>query len=165
MDEWENECGVRFHQSSPGPDAYQIIRIHGSNSWTSSIGDNNAHNYMYYGDSPDPVEAKGHVLHELGHCIGLVHEHQRPDRGEYIKIVWDNIHSRYEHNFIIRDNPLISEKNFPYDYGSIMHYGSMDFSLGGPTIIADDVEIGQRIGISYWDAEKARAIYGPPLED
>lgn len=68
-------------------------------------------------------------IHELGHAIGLMHEHQRPDRDNYITInytnitpsqrVWFNTYSRY----------AVNTYSVKYDHSSIMHYGlrvSMD---------------------------------------
>ena len=31
------------------------------------------------------------VLHELCHILGMEHEHQRPDRDDYVEINWTNI--------------------------------------------------------------------------
>lgn len=33
----------------------------------------------------------GHAIHEMMHSLGVYHEHMRPDRDEYISIIWDNI--------------------------------------------------------------------------
>jgi len=68
------------------------------------------------------------VLHELGHLIGLYHEHQREDRDKYIKVNWENIRDSYIHNFVIVKHDLIPENKFQYDYDSIMHYGNKYFS-------------------------------------
>ena len=64
------------------------------------------------------------VLHEMGHSAGLLHEHQRKDRDEYIKVKtfegnkkerseWDRAYGKINEKWILQ---------FPYDHHSIMHY-------------------------------------------
>jgi hypothetical protein len=68
------------------------------------------------------------VLHELGHVIGLQHEHQRADRDEHINLPsdicsltgWapDDVKKLGEEDF------LYDSRSFPYDYPTIMAYHS-----------------------------------------
>jgi astacin len=162
MKRWESACGVKFYEVDPSSAAYEIIRTKNSNDWSSTIGENNVQCYMYFGEGSDQY---GHCLHELGHCLGLLHEQQRPDRDQYVTIIWDNIWPEYRDNFRIENNPLLKEGNYPYDYESIMHYGSTAFSFNGyPTIIPQNSSavIGQRSDVTNIDIEKVRSIYGPP---
>ena len=76
MKTWEGVCGVYFEEVIPRSSAYQIIYIN-ENTWSSTIGENNSRCQMSFGNSGEPLE---HIIHELGHCLGLIHEHQRPDR-------------------------------------------------------------------------------------
>ena len=73
--------------------------------------------------------------YELGHCLGLYHEHQRPDRDSYVKVFFENILSSEAEEFDKRDNPLYVESDFPYDYHSIMHYPEYAFSINGENVI------------------------------
>jgi hypothetical protein len=163
MGNWEKVCGVRFTKVSPRSSAYAITRV-SAQVWESSIGENNSQCHMIFGSNKSDVNV---IEHELGHCLGLVHEHQRPDRDSYVIINWDNILSDKEYNFDIMDNPLYIEQNFAYDYNSIMHYAPYAFSINGsPTIIAINGSlIDPSKGITDLDAAHAKAIYGAPLEN
>jgi len=87
----------------------------------------------------------GSVMHEVMHAVGFQHEQCRPDRKDYIDIIWDNIEQENEDEFckVIPDGQVIGE----YDYGSIMHYGRKAFTANGlDTIVPKDSSavIGQR---------------------
>src|SRR5690606_6867707 len=76
----------------------------------------------------------GQAIHEIGHVVGLWHEHSRQDRDQHVEVLWQNIRSGMEHNFTqhISDGDDIG----PYDYSSIMHYPALAFSANGqPTIV------------------------------
>ena len=64
----------------------------------------------------------GTVLHELGHAIGFWHEQSRPDRDDYIKIIWENVDPNYAANFDKYSYYEIDSREVTYDYKSIMHY-------------------------------------------
>jgi hypothetical protein len=62
---------------------------------------------------------RGTILHELGHTLGLVHEHQRSNRDSFVVILTNNVAPGQIGNFVKLD----SSQNFgEYDFFSIMHY-------------------------------------------
>lgn len=104
--------------------------------------------------------SRGNAIHEIGHAIGMLHEQNAPDREEYVEIRWENIEEKAKPNFR-RATWQQAGRIGPYDYGSIMHYGTHFFSKNGlPTIIPKiNVEIGQRNGLSQLDIQGVNALY------
>lgn len=64
------------------------------------------------------------VIHEFCHALGMYHEHQRPDRDQYIEINWSAIDPQYSANFSV----VNAETFGPYDFESVMHYFACAFT-------------------------------------
>ncbi|HEX2078568.1 MAG TPA: ricin-type beta-trefoil lectin domain protein [Longimicrobium sp.] len=71
------------------------------------------------------------AMHELGHAIGLQHEHQRSDRDGHIRVFLDR--TARDGEFVILSSTDASRSG-GYDFNSVMHYGPAQFSTGGHTI-------------------------------
>lgn len=115
----------------------------------------------------------GTALHELGHTLGLSHEHERFDRDKYVETVLQNIPATWQRWFKV--NPWRTEeaKKLPYDLSSIMHYDAWAFAINhqytDPTtasikVKAKDVwgncKIGQRVQLSVGDILTVGTLYG-----
>ncbi|GHF91736.1 hypothetical protein GCM10018790_81050 [Kitasatospora xanthocidica] len=106
----------------------------------------------------------GNVMHEIGHAIGLIHEHQRPDRDRVVIVNESNVQPGRTSEFDITEGCKLGS----YDCGSIMHYSQTAFgiSVGGvtqPTISIKSPAvcpaIGQRNNPSKGDIVAVRALY------
>eukprot|EP00438_Fugacium_kawagutii_P035228 Skav227187 [mRNA] locus=scaffold2048:68037:102381:+ [translate_table: standard] len=63
----------------------------------------------------------GTIIHELGHVLGMTHEHQRPMRDNYVQVHWKNVEADgLEAQFVIE---TWADTQTDYDILSIMHYG------------------------------------------
>ncbi len=104
----------------------------------------------------------GSIVHEIGHALGLLHEHARFDRDNHIEVLLPNVEAGKLANFArISDSVrLLGE----YDYDSVMHYGSHFFSgTGEPTLLPRNGvaanRIGQRQSLSTGDIRAINEIY------
>ncbi|XP_071824476.1 uncharacterized protein [Apostichopus japonicus] len=108
---------------------------------------------------------KGTIMHELMHCLGFRHEHNRPDRDEYIRIMWQNIELGYSENFIEHSNTEVDTMNTRYDYFSIMHYPLSAFSSNGQWTIQPLAlyhsygAVGSRHDFSEQDISRVNQLY------
>lgn len=74
------------------------------------------------------------LVHELGHAIGVAHEHNRTDRGDHVRIFRDNISEAGKRQFDIIGADAADIGN--YDINSRMHYESFGFSSNdSPTML------------------------------
>jgi len=104
------------------------------------------------------------VRHEMGHIIGLQHEHQRPDRDTYINIHWNNIDPNYKYAFD-KVSSSINKTYGDFDFNSVMIYGSQAFlksgaAAGSNTMTRKDGSTwGSPSDLSSIDKEKIKLIY------
>lgn len=55
--------------------------------------------------------------------MGLVHEHQLPDRDDYISILYHNVDPVMRIWFNKYNPSQVNQMNVKYEYSSVMHYG------------------------------------------
>jgi hypothetical protein len=107
---------------------------------------------------------KGSVIHEIGHAVGLLHEHNRYDRGRYVVPEYDNVIQGFAQHFEVYPLGFGVDRG-RFDFGSIMLYGSFDFSNGnGPTLTRLDgtTFTAQRNGLSVGDVVGATMLITRP---
>ncbi|MFW5981800.1 MAG: M12 family metallopeptidase, partial [Halanaerobiaceae bacterium] len=121
--------------------------------------------------SPYALTQKHIVLHELGHILGLLHVHQRPDRDNYILVnkekLFDSnlmkIHDQYWRllGLIIPGRKGSNYYTDNYDFDSIMHYRNVTYSDGNhrfTDLEGNFIEVGG-VEISSMDALAIQNLY------
>jgi len=81
------------------------------------------------------------VVHELGHAIGLYHEHQRADREAFVTFMPFCVQNGKASQFDIRLGINLGA----YDKASIMHYGAYTWSIAPgvcPTLVPETGGLG-----------------------
>ncbi|HOF15629.1 MAG TPA: M12 family metallopeptidase [Bacteroidales bacterium] len=100
--------------------------------------------------------------HELGHSLGLYHEHQRPDRDNYITYYSNNVMSGAKSQFCKMAAGSYNYYGSSFDFNSIMLYSSYAFTKNGsPTWTKKDgttIHIAPS-SISATDKNVIRQIY------
>jgi len=151
---WEEKTKIRF---KPRGNAKDWVSIVPGNGCMSQIGKQGEQQHIWLAANCQA----GNVIHEIGHTVGLWHEHSRPDRDDYVEVIWDNILTQAQPNFAVQT--FNREQVGPYDFGSIMHYPDWAFSNNQkPTIRAKKngaPAFGQRIGLSAGDIAAVASLY------
>lgn len=77
-------------------------------------------------------------MHEIGHAIGLVHEHQLPNRDDYIDIIYANVAPSMRVWFQKYQSREVNQFDVNYELSSVMHYG---------TTVCDRFKTNQRLDL------------------
>jgi hypothetical protein len=159
MTQWEEYTGfainfVEYSDSRAAPlNAVKIAKTSYNNY--STIGDNGSNSTIELNN----INATTYiiVLHELGHTIGLFHEHQRPDRNNYITIEFNKIEHGLEDQYTLNQDSeyynFYQYEDYPFDYNSIVLYSYLILNKAG-----ENVTTGGK-HISDIDIQKVRDMY------
>lgn len=157
IEHWHAKTSLRFKPRTVEDDYVYFRRV--GSGCASHVGRRGGRQELILADTC----SLGNVIHELGHAAGLWHEQSRANRDEYIEVLFANVDPAFRHNFEQHIHDGIDVGT--YDYGSIMHYPTVAFSIDGqPTIrprkpLPAGVTIGQRKALSPGDCAAIEKIY------
>ena len=158
---WEANTPLRFRAATPA----DANRLRFEVNTTDPITNCSSFVGMVGGVQQVTLDAGcsfGSTVHEIGHAVGLWHEHTRRDRDEHVEVHWECISDDHEHNFEVRDWDSLAVG--PFDFDSIMLYGSGAWQVAvdcmSLTRLDGSTFTGQRAGLSTGDIAAIETLYG-----
>ncbi|CAH1233802.1 TLL1 [Branchiostoma lanceolatum] len=116
MRQWEERTCIRFVQRTTEEDYVDFYR---SKYCQCPVGRVGGRQRLSVGNGCEFTHV---MIHEIGHAIGFWHEQSRPDRDNWVEVLWDNIEPGLDVAFDKYGKAEIDSLGVDYDYGSIMHY-------------------------------------------
>ncbi|XP_019641075.1 PREDICTED: zinc metalloproteinase nas-6-like [Branchiostoma belcheri] len=116
MRQWEDRTCIRFVKRTTEKDYLDFYRHKYCQCPVGRIG---GRQRLSVGNGCEFTHV---MIHEIGHAIGFWHEQSRPDRDNWVEVLWDNIEPDLHTAFDKYGKAEIDSLGVEYDYGSIMHY-------------------------------------------
>ncbi|CEF59686.1 Astacin-like metalloendopeptidase [Strongyloides ratti] len=124
----QNNTCIKFKKMNMKFNDKQGLIFISGRSCSSYIGLEKSNKPQYITLSKACYSKVKHILHEIGHALGLIHEQSRRDRNDYVTINFNNIIKGSQKNFykVVHDR----YKNFStqYDFNALMHYRPTNFA-------------------------------------
>ncbi|KAK6962643.1 metalloendopeptidase [Biomphalaria glabrata] len=162
MLEWEKSTCIRFRQATSQD--VDVVVFRDGRRCSTNIGRIGREQVVTLAKS---CRSKRILIHELGHVIGLIHEHQRHDRDKYVKVILENVRNmsqeRYQFSKLLSGS--ITDKTVKYDYTSVMHYGRNYFAKSPELTTLQTTDgryqdvIGRAERPSFSDIETVNRLY------
>ncbi|HDR6218628.1 TPA: hypothetical protein QCU06_005133 [Bacillus cereus] len=145
IEQWNNKSDVPLVLRNNESD-YVIFKS--GKEYLSDIGRTKGMQIIYCNiDVTKDKFAIGTVIHEIGHACGLFHEHQRPDRDNFV-----NVMSTDPRDYLISPHGTMVGD---YNCCSIMHYPEIPGKISNVTCTT----IGQNTLLTRGDLEAIQAMY------
>ncbi|PVH23936.1 M12 family metallopeptidase [Sphingobacterium corticibacter] len=140
------ETSVRFVERTTQPEYINFVFSLTSNSsplgWSRGrVNQINIYNITY----------PAIIAHEIMHSMAIMHEQTRPDRDSFIHVYIERVPLQARINFNIMPGYV---NHGPFDFESVMLYGSFDFSIDR------NLPVLTRLDGSTWNSQRARLTPG-----
>lgn len=163
LNHWRSNSRLTF-VARTNEAAFITFRQDSSGCFSTAVGRTGAEQTI----NVDSNCSTGNAIHEIGHAVGLWHEHQRVDRGNSIIINFANIAAGAVNNF--QTYAALGQNGADYgafDFGSIMMYPWNAFSVNGQATITKldgSLFAVQRNGLSAGDKSGINcSMYAAPV--
>jgi hypothetical protein len=108
----------------------------------------------------------GEIMHEIMHVLGFIHEQSRPDRDQFIAVLWDNIEDQYRDQYAVAPETLAFPlRGSSFDFRSLMLYRPDTFAKHAGLDTMRSKEQGRVIspmtnGLSVEDIRRVNKLFG-----
>ena len=149
INEWNTKTVITLVKRTTEPDYVRFRPKPGSCS--AYLGRKGGIQFVNLG-SPENACGVSAAIHEIGHAVGLRHEHQRLDRDGYVTVSDAQIYGKLGFAYEVHPNHV---GEGPYDYSSVFHYSGVETIPPGMP-----VNLGR---LSPRDIEGVARFYGTVL--
>ena len=139
--EWNDKTVISLVERTTETDFVRFTRVPSGNC-RADVGMLGGEQGIYI---PPEGCSPASVAHEIGHTVGLFHEHQRTDRNAYVTLLSDNLDKSKLDAY--RD---VHPGSGPYDYASVMHYDLASNSRNGDYVM-ETVPPGMLVSGGRWE--------------
>ena len=162
--EWNDKTVISLVERGTQPDFVRFTRVPSGNC-RADVGMIGGEQGIYL---PPEGCSPASASHEIGHAVGLFHEHQRTDRNRYMMVLHENLDKSK-----VSAYTDLHPGSGPYDYASVMHYDLASNSSNGGFVM-ETVPPGMVVSSGRWsswgvdsqlsqgDIEGVARFYGRP---